>query len=184
MRSGRSSRSLALGQDELRDHMQVGARVDVVRDARRDDREDVRGPLTADVEPGEQPVPSAEDQSSELALAAIMPRSGLCRVGAEQSDAVASEARALALDGHVLEVLVAERLDEQLVAEPAALDNSPAASGRRRPCHPSGTRRARRGAPRRRPWPESRWGSRSASGRPWSSRRRIAGRYAAPPARR
>lgn len=60
--------------DELRDDVQVRARVDVVRDAGRDDREDVCGPLAADVERGEEPVASAEHQSPQLALAAVVGR--------------------------------------------------------------------------------------------------------------
>ena len=37
--------------DELRDEMEIGAWVDVVGDARRDDGEDACGALAADVEP-------------------------------------------------------------------------------------------------------------------------------------
>jgi hypothetical protein len=68
--------------DEPGDEMQIRTRVDVVRDAGRDDREDGRGALAADVEPGEEPVSSAEDQPPELALATTMPGPGLCRIGA------------------------------------------------------------------------------------------------------
>ena len=60
--------------DEAGDEMQIGTRVDVVRDASRDDLEDGRGALAADVEPGEEPVSSAEDQPPELALATIVGR--------------------------------------------------------------------------------------------------------------
>ena len=38
----------------------------------RDDREDVRGALAAEIEPGEEPVASTEDEPPELALAAIV----------------------------------------------------------------------------------------------------------------
>jgi len=60
--------------DESRDEMQVGARVDVVRNGGRDDREDVRGALSAVVEPGEEPVPSPKNQATKLALSPIVRR--------------------------------------------------------------------------------------------------------------
>lgn len=56
--------------DEAGDEMQIGTRVNVVRDASRDDQEDGRGALAADVEP----VSWAEDQPPELALATIVSR--------------------------------------------------------------------------------------------------------------
>ena len=58
--------------DEARDQMEVCARVDVVRDAGRDDRQDRGGALATDVEPGEQPVLAADDQPPQLALATIV----------------------------------------------------------------------------------------------------------------
>jgi hypothetical protein len=56
----------------MNDLLQVGARVDVVRDARRDDRQDVARPLGAVVEPREEPVLAAEDETSQLAFATIV----------------------------------------------------------------------------------------------------------------
>src|SRR6185312_8212843 len=56
----------------VNDAMEIGARVDVVGDTRRDDRQDVAGPLAALIEPCEQPIFAAQDQASELALAAIV----------------------------------------------------------------------------------------------------------------
>jgi len=52
--------------------MQVRARVDVVRDAGGDDGEDGSGALTAEVEPGKEPIFPAQDQPSELTLPAIV----------------------------------------------------------------------------------------------------------------
>lgn len=60
------------GDDEARDHVEVGARIDVVLDAGRDDRQDGGGALAADVEPGEQPVLAADDQAAQLALAPVV----------------------------------------------------------------------------------------------------------------
>jgi hypothetical protein len=68
--------------DEFGDEVQVGARVDVVRDARGDDTQYRRGALSALVHPGEKPVLPAENEPAQLALTALMPRPGLCRVGA------------------------------------------------------------------------------------------------------
>jgi hypothetical protein len=48
----------------MKHSMQVGARVDVVRDARRDDREDNGGAFGALVEPGEEPILSAMRRSA------------------------------------------------------------------------------------------------------------------------
>jgi hypothetical protein len=59
-------------EDELHDEVQIGARLDVVRDARGDDREDVRRALAADVAPREEPVLAAKDELSQLILAAIV----------------------------------------------------------------------------------------------------------------
>lgn len=58
--------------DEARDEMEVGARVDVVSDACGDDREDGGGALAAEVEPREEPIFATEDQPSKLALATIV----------------------------------------------------------------------------------------------------------------
>ena len=55
--------------DEARDQVEVGAWVDVVCDAGRDDRQDGGGALAAEVEPGEQPVLAADDEAAQLALA-------------------------------------------------------------------------------------------------------------------
>lgn len=59
--------------DELRDEVQVGARVHVVRDARGDDRQDGGDPLAAIVEPGEQPVLPAEDSDPFILPASAKP---------------------------------------------------------------------------------------------------------------
>jgi hypothetical protein len=48
----------------MKHSMQVGARVDVVRDARRDDREDNGGAFGALVEPGEEPILAAMRRSA------------------------------------------------------------------------------------------------------------------------
>ena len=61
--------------------MEVGARIDVVRDARRDDRKDVRGPLAANVEPSEQPVSSAEDDGGMTARCASTQARSSSRTG-------------------------------------------------------------------------------------------------------
>ena len=58
--------------DAVNNLVQVRARVDVVRDARRDDRQDVRGTFAAFVEPCEQPVLATDHQASELALSAVV----------------------------------------------------------------------------------------------------------------
>lgn len=58
--------------DESGDQVQVGARVDVMRDAGGDDGEDGSGAFAADVEPGEEPVLAAEDEATELALSTVM----------------------------------------------------------------------------------------------------------------
>ncbi len=49
--------------DELGDQVQVGARIDVVRDASGDDGEDGCGALSAEVEPGEEPIPGVMGSS-------------------------------------------------------------------------------------------------------------------------
>lgn len=58
--------------DELGDEMNVCARVDLMRDARRDDAQDRRGTLAALIEPREQPVFAAEDQTTQLAFAPVV----------------------------------------------------------------------------------------------------------------
>jgi hypothetical protein len=68
--------------DELGHEMQVGARIDVVRDASCDDAEDRPGALAAAIEPGEKPVFSSENEPAQLTFATIMPCPGLCRVRA------------------------------------------------------------------------------------------------------
>jgi hypothetical protein len=64
MRSGRRSRSFAWGpsvHDAMNDEMQVGARVDVVRDARRDDGQDIAGALSPFIEPSEEPIATIQN---------------------------------------------------------------------------------------------------------------------------
>jgi hypothetical protein len=58
--------------DELRDEMEVGAGVDVVRDAGADDRQYGGGTLAAEIEPGEEPVASSQDELAQLALTAVI----------------------------------------------------------------------------------------------------------------
>jgi hypothetical protein len=58
--------------DELRDLVQVRARVDVVRNAGADDRQDRSGALTAEIQPREEPIPSSQDQSAKLSFPAIV----------------------------------------------------------------------------------------------------------------
>ena len=58
--------------DAMDDAVQVVTRVDVVRDARGDDRQDIAGPLAALVEPREEPIPTSQDQASELAFSAVI----------------------------------------------------------------------------------------------------------------
>jgi hypothetical protein len=60
--------------EELPYEMKVGARVDVVGDARRDDRQDIRRALGAFIEPCKEPVLPAEDEASQLALASVVGR--------------------------------------------------------------------------------------------------------------
>jgi hypothetical protein len=50
--------------DELGHEVEVRARIDVVRDARRDNAEDRGGALSAAVEPGEEPVLPSENKTS------------------------------------------------------------------------------------------------------------------------
>ena len=49
--------------DEPGDEMQVGARVDVVRNAGGDDREDMSGALPAFIEPRKEPILTAMESS-------------------------------------------------------------------------------------------------------------------------
>ena len=53
-------------EQPLRDHMEIGARIDPLSDARPDDGEDARDTFTAIVLPGKQPILSSENQSPEL----------------------------------------------------------------------------------------------------------------------
>src|SRR3970040_999773 len=69
---GAESRVRPSFEDELHDEVQIGAWLDVVRDARRDDREDVRGALAADISPREEPILSSEDELSQLAFASVV----------------------------------------------------------------------------------------------------------------
>lgn len=52
--------------------MQVGARVEIVRDAGGDDGEDGSGALAAGVEPSEEPIFATEDQAPQLTLTSIV----------------------------------------------------------------------------------------------------------------
>src|SRR4029077_7485226 len=58
--------------DAMNNLVQVCARVDVVRDARGDDRENVGRAFSAAVEPGEEPVLATENEAPELALASVV----------------------------------------------------------------------------------------------------------------
>lgn len=58
--------------DELGDEVQVGSRIEVVRDTGSDDREDRGSALATRIEPGEEPVFSSEDQAPQLALTPIV----------------------------------------------------------------------------------------------------------------
>src|SRR6202142_1873565 len=58
--------------DERGHQVQVGTRVDTVGDAGRDDGEDGRGPLTAEVFPGEEPVAPPQNKLSQLAFDPIV----------------------------------------------------------------------------------------------------------------
>lgn len=51
--------------DELRHEMEVCARIDVVRDASRDDAEDRSCPLASVIEPSEEPVLPSEDRARD-----------------------------------------------------------------------------------------------------------------------
>jgi hypothetical protein len=46
--------------DAVNDSVQIGARVDVVRDARGDDRQDIAGALAAFVEPCKEPIATTQ----------------------------------------------------------------------------------------------------------------------------
>jgi hypothetical protein len=59
-------------QDEFGDEVQVGARINVVRDARGDDTQDRRGAFSTFVHPSEEPVFPAENEPAQLALTAII----------------------------------------------------------------------------------------------------------------
>jgi hypothetical protein len=56
------------------DAVQVGARVEVVRDARGDNRQDIAGTLAAFIEPREEPVATTQYQASELTLSSVIGR--------------------------------------------------------------------------------------------------------------
>ncbi len=75
MRSGKRSRSFLVREamhNELRHEVQVGARIDIVRDAGGDDAEDGRGALAADIAPREEPIFATETKPSQLTLPAII----------------------------------------------------------------------------------------------------------------
>jgi hypothetical protein len=99
--------------NELGHEMQVRARVDVVRDAGGDDGEDGAGALTAEVEPGEEPIFPPKYKPSELSLAAI--------VGGLDVSIIEKEDEALPLPMQVAEGVSERRLgrsDVALVVEP------------------------------------------------------------------
>src|ERR1041384_6262843 len=58
--------------NELGDEVQVGTRVELVRDAGGNDGEDGSGAFAAAVEPGEEPIFATEDQSTQLTLSAVV----------------------------------------------------------------------------------------------------------------
>lgn len=70
--------------DEPRDKMQVGARVDLVRNAGGDHRENGSGAFAAVVEPGEEPVLTTEDETAKLPLASVLGRVDVTVVEEEQ----------------------------------------------------------------------------------------------------
>jgi hypothetical protein len=72
-----------------------------VRDARRDDRQDVARACAASVEPGEEPVLAADHQASELALSAV--------VGGFDVPVFEKEQQAWPLPVHVAEALAERR---------------------------------------------------------------------------
>jgi len=57
--------------DAARDEVQIGARVDVVRDAGADDGQNIGRAGAAEIEPGEKPIASSEDEPAQLALARL-----------------------------------------------------------------------------------------------------------------
>ncbi len=72
---GQEVAELRLGpavHNAVNDAMKIGAWVDVVRDARRHDRQDVARPHAAFIEPCEQPIFATEHQAPELALASVV----------------------------------------------------------------------------------------------------------------
>ena len=58
--------------DAPNDEMKISARVDVVRNTRGNDGQDMAGALAALVEPREEPILATEDQPSQLPLAAVV----------------------------------------------------------------------------------------------------------------
>src|SRR5450432_1549487 len=56
----------------VNDTVQIRTRIDVMRDARREDRQDVAGTRAAFVEPRKEPVLASENQPSELALPSVV----------------------------------------------------------------------------------------------------------------
>ena len=131
--------------DELRDEMQVGARVDVVRDAGADDRQDRRGALAAEVEPGEEPVPPSEDQPSQLALASIVGQLDVAIVEEEEQPVPLPVQIAEALPSGVLGGMTA-RLPSSQARSSSRIGRAVLASSAplRRRCRPRRSRRARR----------------------------------------
>lgn len=58
--------------NELGHEVQVGTRVELVRNAGGNDGEDGGGAFAAAVEPGEEPIFATEDQSTQLTLSAVV----------------------------------------------------------------------------------------------------------------
>jgi len=59
--------------DERHDKVEVGTRVDAVGDTGRDDGQDARSPLTAEVVPREEPVAPPDDELSQFTFNPMFP---------------------------------------------------------------------------------------------------------------
>jgi len=70
--------------DAARDEVQIGARVDVVRDAGADDGQNIGRAGAAEIEPGEKPIASSEDEPAQLALAPVVRQLDVAVVEKEQ----------------------------------------------------------------------------------------------------
>jgi hypothetical protein len=58
--------------DQFGDEVKVGARIDLVSDARSDDRQNGRSAFTASIEPREQPIFPADHQTPDLTFAPVV----------------------------------------------------------------------------------------------------------------